>query len=116
MSVGSFILAGPSLIAGYLAVAAVLFALGVLACVVRRNAVGFLMGIELMLNAAALNFAAFDRFRAGMPGAEAGHGQIMSLFIIALAAAESAVALALVYSVYRTWRDIDLAATSELKG
>lgn len=117
MSVTAFILAGPALIGGYLAVAAVLFALGVLACTTRRNAVGFLMGIEMMLNAAALNFAAFDRFRVGVDGAAAaGHGQIMALFIIALAAAESAVALAMVYSVYRTWRDIDLAATSELKG
>lgn len=115
MSVTAFILAGPALIGGYLAVAAVLFALGVLACTTRRNAVGFLMGIEMMLNAAALNFAAFDRFRVGTAAA-AGHGQIMALFIIALAAAESAVALAMVYSVYRTWRDIDLAATSELKG
>jgi NADH-quinone oxidoreductase subunit K len=116
MTVTAFILAGPALIGGYLAVAAVLFALGVLACTTRRNAVGFLMGIEMMLNAAALNFAAFDRFRVGTAAASAGQGQIMALFIIALAAAESAVALAMVYSVYRTWRDIDLAATSELKG
>lgn len=116
MSVTAFILAGPAQIGGYLAVAAVLFALGVLACTTRRNAVGFLMGIEMMLNAAALNFAAFDRFRVGAAAASAGQGQIMALFIIALAAAESAVALAMVYSVYRTWRDIDLAATSELKG
>lgn len=116
MSVTAFILAGPALIGGYLAVAAVLFALGVLACTTRRNAVGFLMGIEMMLNAAALNFAAFDRFLVGAAAASTGQGQIMALFIIALAAAESAVALAMVYSVYRTWRDIDLAATSELKG
>jgi NADH:ubiquinone oxidoreductase subunit K len=108
----NWFLAGPEHLAGYLITAAALFALGVLACTTRRNAVGFLMGVELMLNGAALNFVAFDRFRV----AGHGDGQIAGLFIIALAAAEAAVALALVYAVYRTYKDVDLEATTELRG
>lgn len=111
----NLLLAGPDHLGPYLAVAAALFAIGVLACVTRRNAVGFLIGIELMLNAAALNFTAFSRFRS-LEGSGVGGGQAMALFIIALAAAESAVALALVYSAYRTFRDADLAATTTLRG
>lgn len=107
------ILLGPGHIAGYLIVAACLFALGVLACVTRRSAVGYLMGIELMLNAASLNFIAYGRFRGE---SAAAHGQVMSLFIVALAAAEAAVALALVYSVFRTHRDIDLDRINHLRG
>lgn len=111
----NLILAGPGHLGPYLAVAAALFAIGVLACVTRRNAVAFLIGIELMLNAAALNFTAFARFRS-VDGGGAGDGQVMALFVICLAAAESAVALALVYSVFRTFRDADLAATTTLRG
>ena len=108
----SWFLSGPEHLAGYLGVAAILFALGVLACVVRRNAVGFLMGIELMLNGAALNFVAFDRFRP----VGHGDGQVATLFVISLAAAEAAIALALVYAVYRTHKDVDLERTTELRG
>lgn len=106
-------LPGPDLLAPYLTVSAVLFACGLLACLTRRNAVGYLMGIELMLNAAALNFVAYGRFRTPL---EAGHGQVFSIFVIVLAAAEAAVALALVYSVYRTFRDVDLDQTTALTG
>ncbi|MEN9353464.1 MAG: hypothetical protein RL318_789 [Fibrobacterota bacterium] len=107
----SLLLSGPDRLLPYLLVSAVLFAAGILACTTRRNAVGYLMGIELMLNAAALNFVAYGRFR----GLEAsGHGQVFSLFVIVLAAAEAAVALALVYSVYRTFRDVDLDQTTTL--
>ncbi len=104
---------GPDHLAGYLAVAACLFAIGVIACITRRNAVGFLMGVELMFNAAGLNAVAYARFRDAHV---AGDGQILALFLIVLAAAEAAVALALVFSVYRSFRDIDLDQTTQLNG
>lgn len=100
----SLLAAGPGHLGGYLVIGALLFASGVLACAVRRNAVGFLMGIELMLNGAALTIVAFARFRAE-PTAD---GQVFTLFVIALAAAEAAVALALVYALARTRGDVDL--------
>lgn len=106
------LLAGPESLAPYLAVGAVLFSLGILACVVRRNAVGYLVGIELMLNAGALNAVAYGRFR-GLESA--AQGQILALFVIALAAAEAAVALALVYAVFRNFRDIDLDVVRTLR-
>lgn len=103
---------GPSSPAAYLAVAAVLFASGVLAVATRRNAIGVLLGIELMLNAAALQFATYGRFRA--EGADL-QGQTAALFVIVVAAAEAAVALALLFAVYRTAKDIDLEQTRELR-
>lgn len=105
--------AGPDHLAGYLAVACILAALGITACVLRRNAVGFLMGVELLLNAAALSFVAFGRFRGDGQQVD---GQGMALFIIVLAAAEAAVALALVLAVHRQYGDIDLEKTRELQG
>lgn len=106
------LLSGPESLAPYLAVGAILFALGVLACVVRRNAVGYLIGIELMLNAGALNAVAYGRFRGIGSAAD---GQILALFAIALAAAEAAVALALVYAVFRNFRDVDLDLVRTLR-
>ena len=106
------LLAGPEHIGPYLAVGAVLFAFGILACVTRRNAVGYLVGIELMLNAGALNAVAYGRFRSLEAAAE---GQILGLFVIALAAAEAAIALALVYAVFRNFRDVDLDLVRTLR-
>lgn len=103
---------GPDSLAAYLLVAALLFISGVLAVATRRNAIGVLIGLELMLNAAALQFTAYARFRAGGPGLE---GQAAALFIIVVAAAEAAVALALLFAVYRTAQDIDLDRTRELR-
>ena len=103
---------GPDTIAAYLAIAAALFAAGVLAIATRRNAIGVLIGIELMLNAAALQFAAYGRFRAD--GLDV-LGQTAAVFVIVVAAAEAAVALALLFAVYRTSTDIDLEQTRELK-
>jgi NADH:ubiquinone oxidoreductase subunit K len=107
------ILAGPAHLGGYLGVAALLFAFGVVACATRRNAVGFLIGVELMLNAAALNTVAYARFRAAPVD---GDGQFLALMIIVLAAAEAATALAVLFAVYRTWKDIDLERTASLGG
>ena len=107
------LLGGPERLQNYLLLGALLFALGVVAVASRRNAVGYLMGIELMLNAANLDFVAYGRFR----GPEsAAHAQVASLFVIALAAAEAAVALALVYAVFRNLHDVDLERVSALNG
>jgi len=106
------LLAGPEHLAPYLVVGVFLFAFGLLACVVRRNAVGYLIGIELMLNAGVVNAVAYGRFRGIQAAADA---QILGLFAIALAAAEAAIALALVYAVFRTFRDVDLDIVRTLR-
>jgi NADH-quinone oxidoreductase subunit K len=96
----------------YLAVSAILFAIGFAGVVTRRNAIIVLMGIELMLNAANLNFIAFWKFGAG-----AGiDGYLFVLFTIAIAAAESAVGLALVILVYRHFKTVNLDQTNRLHG
>jgi NADH:ubiquinone oxidoreductase subunit K len=103
---------GPGSLGVYLAMSAVLFASGVLAVTSRRNAIGVLLGLELMMNAAALNFVAYGRFRgAGLDV----QGQTGALFVIVVAAAESAIALALLFAVYRTAKDVDLEKTKELR-
>ncbi|MFN7971604.1 MAG: NADH-quinone oxidoreductase subunit NuoK [Acidobacteriota bacterium] len=94
----------------YLVISAILFSLGVLGIVTRRNAVNVLMGIELVLNAANLNFAAFSRFAEG--GVK---GQVFALFVIVVAAAEVAVALAIVLSMYKIVASVDLDQASVLK-
>jgi NADH-quinone oxidoreductase subunit K len=77
----------------------------------RKNAVNVLMGIELILNAANINLVAFSRFSAGNLG-----GQIFAVFIIVVAAAEAAVALAIVLSMYRIIRSVNLDRADTLKG
>ena len=108
-----FILSGPDRLQAYLLVGAALFSLGVVAVASRRNAVGYLMGVELMLNAANVDFVAYGRFRGPEAAANA---QVAALFVVALAAAEAAVALALVYAVFRNFRDVDLARVRTLNG
>jgi NADH-quinone oxidoreductase subunit K len=85
----------------YLTVSAVLFGLGLLTVMTRRNAVGMLLGVELILNAAAVNFIAFEHFVVGDVA-----GQVFTVFIIVLAASEAAIALAIVLTVYRNVRSI----------
>jgi NADH-quinone oxidoreductase subunit K len=97
-------------LAQYLVVSGVLFALGLFTVVTRRNAVAILMGVELILNAAILNFVAVSRFVTGDVG-----GQIFALFGIVLAAAEAVVALAIVLQLYRAFRSVDTTETRELK-
>ncbi len=94
----------------YLTVSAVLFGLGLLTVMTRRNTVGILLGVELLLNAAALNFIAFEHFVAG--GAA---GQVFTIFIITLAASEVAIALAIVLQVYRGHRSILADRLTDLK-
>jgi NADH-quinone oxidoreductase subunit K len=92
---------------------AVLFSIGVAAALSRSNAILVLLGIELMLNAANLNFIAFWRFG---PNPEAATGVLFVIFAIAIAAAEAAVGLALVIAVYRHQRNIRLQEATRLKG
>jgi NADH-quinone oxidoreductase subunit K len=94
----------------YLTVGAVLFGLGLFTVMTRKNAVGILLGVELILNAAALNFISFEHFVAGGVG-----GQIFTVFIIVLAAAEAAIALAIVLNVYRNFRSIMADRMTTLK-
>jgi NADH:ubiquinone oxidoreductase subunit K len=95
----------------YLMVGAAVFCAGLVAVMSRRNAVAILIGIELMLNAANINLVAFDHFR--------GHqisGQLFALFVLVIAAAEAAVALALILNVFDTRDRIDVDELDSLKG
>ncbi len=96
----------------WLLFAAVLFAFGLYAVVARRNLIAVLIGVELMLNAASLNFLAFNRFAATDPAT----GQIIVLFIMGLAAAEVAIALSIVVQVFRNRGGIRTDDLTELKG
>lgn len=97
----------------YLLVAALLFAIGFAGAVTRRNAIVVLIGIELMLNAANLNFIAFWRFG---PNPEALSGILFVLFSIAVAAAEAAVGLALIIAIYRHCKTTSLDRIDSLRG
>ena len=92
-----------------------LFAIGLAAALSRSSAILVLLGIELMLNAANLNFIAFWRYGSG-PGHDAAAGVIFVIFSIAVAAAEAAVGLALIISIYRHQRNIRLQEASSLRG
>ena len=97
------------LINQFLLLAAVLFAIGVYGVLVRRNGVLVLMSIELILNAVNINLVAF--------GASNGvSGQVFALFVIAVAAAEVGVGLAIVLLIYRNRQSIDLDSLDEMKG
>ena len=96
----------------FLIVGATLFALGIVTVVTRRNAVGILMGVELILNAANVNFIAFNHYVEG-PGKITG--QVFSIFVIVLAAAEAAIALAIVLAIFQTFRTIDVQETNLLR-
>ena len=82
----------------------------------RRNAIGVLMGIELILNGAGLNFVAFSRFLEPVQTTSLLSGQVFTLFIIAIAAAEVAVALAIVLALYSQMKTIDVEDFKELRG
>ena len=94
----------------YIALSAILFTIGSLGVLIRRNAIVIFMSIELMLNAANLLFIAFARTY------EALGGQIFVFFVMTVAAAEVAVGLALIVAVFRTKHSIDIDEISSLKG
>jgi NADH:ubiquinone oxidoreductase subunit K len=96
----------------YLLLGALLFVCGTLCMATKRNAIGVLMGVELVLNGANINFVAFAHFN---PAFEI-EGQIFALFVIVLAAAEAAVALAIVLNFYNNHLTVDVDTAEELKG
>ncbi len=112
------LLTQPVGVSHYLVVGAVLFVAGVVAMATKRNALGVLMGIELVLNGANLNFVAFGSsfLRADGSSALGLDGQLMALFVIVLAAAEAAVALAIALNFYNNHATIDVDQGDELKG
>jgi len=97
----------------YLLISAVIFSIGLAGALVRRNAILVLIGIELMLNAANLNFIAFWRYG---PNPEALTGVMFALFSIGVAAAEAAVGLALIITVYRHFHTTDLDRIDSMRG
>ena len=102
----------------YLFVGALLFTTGVVCKATKRNALGILIGIELVLNGANLNFVAFGSpFLRGEAGRALGlDGSMMALFVIVLAAAEAALALAIALQYYNSRATIDVDRADELKG
>jgi NADH-quinone oxidoreductase subunit K len=100
-------------LAGYLLLSAFLFAIGLAGALTRRNAIIVLIGIELMLNAANLNFIAFWRYGANP---EALTGIMFVIFSIAVAAAEAAVGLALIIAIYRHYKTTNVDEMNSLKG
>jgi NADH-quinone oxidoreductase subunit K len=105
-------------VAHYLVVGAVLFVCGVVCMATKRNALGVLMGIELVLNGANLNFVAFgSTFLQQNPSMSLYlDGQAIALFVIVLAAAEAAVALAITLNFYNNHSTVDVDRADELKG
>ncbi len=96
----------------YLVVAAVLLVTGIFTMATKRNAIGILLGVELVLNSSALNLVAFDRYLG--PGRI--DGQILALFIIVLAAAEAALAVGICINVYKNLSTVDVDAATRLQG
>jgi NADH:ubiquinone oxidoreductase subunit K len=109
------LLTEPVGVAHFLVVGAVLFVTGVVCMATKRNALGVLMGIELVLNGANINFVAFGSpyLRPQSLGLD---GQLIALFVIVLAAAEAAVALAIALNFYNNFATIDVDQADELKG
>lgn len=93
----------------YLVVAVFLFAAGIVACIARRNAVGILIGIELILNGANVNFVAFSRFWGNL------EGQVFAIFVIILAACEAAVALAIIINLFHGFGTVEVDYASKMK-
>ncbi|HHZ98919.1 MAG TPA: NADH-quinone oxidoreductase subunit NuoK [Candidatus Marinimicrobia bacterium] len=94
----------------YLVIGALLFSLGLFGVITRRNGVAVLMGVELILNAANVNFIAFARF-GGMDFS----GHVFALFVIVMAAAEAAVALAIILNIFNNLGTINIDEADQLK-
>ena len=94
----------------FLFISTALFSLGIFAIVSRKNAILVLMGIELILNSANINFVAFSKY-----GNFGYSGQLMALFVIVLAAAEAAIALAIVLNIYKTFSTVNVDEIDTLK-
>ena len=96
----------------YLMLASILFSFGIYAVITRKNAVAILMGIELILNSANINFITFNRFG----NFETLDGHVFSIFVIVLAAAEAAVALAIIINLFKNIVTVDVSKAQEMKG
>ena len=96
----------------YLIISAILFSLGIYGVITRKNAVAILMGIELILNSANINFIAFNRFS----GLDTLDGHVFAIFVIVLAAAEAAVALSIVINIFKSIGSVDVTNADTLKG
>lgn len=96
----------------YLVIGALLFSFGVYGMVVRRTVIGMLISSEFILAAASTNFMAFNRFLAPDPAL----GQVFTLFIMAIAAAEAAIAVSIMIAVYRNYKSIDTDDLVDLQG
>jgi NADH-quinone oxidoreductase subunit K len=94
----------------YLILSAILFSLGVYAILTRRNAIMVLMGVELVLNSANINFIAFSRYITGTLD-----GHLVAIFVIILAAAEAAIALAIVLNIYQNFNTVNVDELNQLK-
>ncbi|MFY0650446.1 MAG: NADH-quinone oxidoreductase subunit NuoK [Cyclobacteriaceae bacterium] len=94
----------------YIVLSAVLFVIGLVIAITKQNAIMVLVGIELILNAANINFVAFSQKDPNLSG------QMFSLFVIVIAVAESAVALAIIYKVYQHYKTSDLDDLNQLNG
>jgi NADH-quinone oxidoreductase subunit K len=94
----------------FLIISAVLFSFGVFAIITRRNAIMVLMGIELILNAANINFVAFSRYSTGTLD-----GQMIAVFVIILAAAEAAIAHAIILNIFRNFNTVDVDELTQLR-
>jgi NADH-quinone oxidoreductase subunit K len=96
-------------VAWYLLLAAGLFCVGLFGVLTRRDALYFLMSVELMMNAANVNFVAFALYYGDLTG------QVFALFVIALAAAEVAVGIGIILVLYRNFGDIDVTVPAEMR-
>ncbi len=97
---------------GYLVLGALLFVCGVVCMATKRNAIGVLIGVELVLNGANINFVAFSRYHQAFQV----EGMVFALFVIVMAAGEAAVALAIVLNFYNNHTSVDVDSAEELKG
>src|SRR5215469_3009693 len=102
---------GAIVLGHFLLLSLVIFSLGMFCVLTRRNAIGILMGVELILNSANINYLAFAYFGGGKYD-----GQIFAIFVIRLAAAEAVVGLAVVLAIYQNFKTIDVDATETLSG
>lgn len=96
----------------YLVIGALLFGFGIYGLVARKTVIGMLIASELVLAGSSVNFMAFNRFLAPDPAV----GQIFTLFIMAIAAAEAAIAVSIVVAVYRNYKSIDTEDLVDLQG
>jgi NADH-quinone oxidoreductase subunit K len=95
----------------YLIISAILFSLGLFTIISRKNAIMILMGLELVLNSANINFIAFARY-----GGMNIEGHIAAIFVIILAAAEAAIALAIILNIYQNFKHVNVDEVDDLKG